>query len=269
MGYRRNAFGERKIFVLSVVGILAVCAVVGGVLIKQGSMSNKKNDAQARYETTTTEKAAQINNEVEKESTTVEKNTTEIQTTKKNTEKESEISSEKETEVRAEEITTSNEVLNSAQYAEAGMTANTATGLTFSNESTFVWPVNGQVIIDFDMENIVYFPTLDVYKCSDALCIQSDVDTPVYAGANATVLEVGKNDEIGKYVRMSLGGGYEVTYGELKDVQVSSGLSISCGELIGYVAEPTKYYSVEGPNLYIKMTENGSPVDPLEHLNYE
>ena len=68
---------------------------------------------------------------------------------------------------------------------------------------------------------------------------------------------------------MNLGNGYEVTYGSLKDIQVSGGLTVQTGDLIGYVAEPTKYYSVEGANLYIKMTENGNPVDPLEHLNYE
>ena len=92
---------------------------------------------------------------------------------------------------------------------------------------------------------------------------------PVYAGANGTVLEISKNSEIGNYVKMNLGNGYEVTYGSLKDIQVSGGLTVQTGDLIGYVAEPTKYYSVEGANLYIKMTENGNPVDPLEHLNYE
>ena len=38
------------------------------------------------------------------------------------------------------------------------------------------------------------------------------------------------------------------------------------GSLLGYVAEPTKYYSVEGSNVYFEMTHEGTPVDPLDYL---
>ena len=40
------------------------------------------------------------------------------------------------------------------------------------------------------------------------------------------------------------------------------------GELIGYVASPTKYFTVEGAHLYIKMLKDGVVVDPLDYLNY-
>ena len=39
--------------------------------------------------------------------------------------------------------------------------------------------------------------------------------------------------------------------------------------LIGYIGNPSKYYTVEGANLYMKMTHDGTPVDPLDYLNYE
>ena len=38
------------------------------------------------------------------------------------------------------------------------------------------------------------------------------------------------------------------------------------GEVIGNVSEPTKYYSVEGPNLYFAVKKDGNPVDPFEYL---
>lgn len=34
------------------------------------------------------------------------------------------------------------------------------------------------------------------------------------------------------------------------------------GEVIAFIAAPTKYYSVEGSNLYLKLTLNGAPVNP-------
>ena len=35
------------------------------------------------------------------------------------------------------------------------------------------------------------------------------------------------------------------------------------GHVLGYVAEPTKYYSVEGSNLYFALQKDGQPVDPV------
>ena len=38
------------------------------------------------------------------------------------------------------------------------------------------------------------------------------------------------------------------------------------GEVIGYIAEPTKYYSTEGSNLYFAMTKEEDPVNPMNYL---
>lgn len=56
--------------------------------------------------------------------------------------------------------------------------------------------------------------------------------------------------------------GYQATYGQLKDIQVSEGSLIEAGTLLGYVAAPTKYYSLEGSNLYFALTCNNTPVNP-------
>ena len=38
------------------------------------------------------------------------------------------------------------------------------------------------------------------------------------------------------------------------------------GAVIGHVAEPTKYYSVEGSNVYFKLIKDGEAVNPLDYL---
>ena len=60
------------------------------------------------------------------------------------------------------------------------------------------------MLLDYSMDQTIYFPTLDQYKCNPGLVIQSDVSTPVGAPANARILEVGSNEEIGNYVVMDL-----------------------------------------------------------------
>lgn len=138
--------------------------------------------------------------------------------------------------------------------------------LMFSEEEKLCWPVEGNVILEFSMDGSVYFPTLDQYRYNPAMLIQSEVNTPVLAGTDCIIKEIGTNEEIGTYVVMSLGNDYEMTYGQLKSLEVSEGDKIAAGEIIGYVDEPTKYYVVEGCNLYVKLVWDDIPVDPLDYI---
>ena len=116
------------------------------------------------------------------------------------------------------------------------------------------------------MDSTIYFPTLDQYKCNPGMVIQGDISEPVYAPANARVVSVGNSEEIGTYLALDLGNEYSVICGQLKEVAAVEGEYLEKGQLIGYVAEPTKYYTVEGSNLYLEMLHKDSPVDPLDYL---
>ena len=65
---------------------------------------------------------------------------------------------------------------------------------------------------------------------------------------------------------MDIGNGYETVYGQLQEVRVAEGESIKQGDVIAYVEEPTKYYTVEGPNLYFQLLKDGNPENPLEYM---
>lgn len=138
--------------------------------------------------------------------------------------------------------------------------------LVFSEGSKMKWPVEGNVILSYSMDTTVYFSTLKQYKCNPGMLIQSEPGMSVLCPANALVSEVGFDDEIGNYVAMSLGNGYEIICGQLADVTVCEGDYISAGESIGVVAEPTSYYVVEGCNVYFELMKDDMPVDPLDFL---
>ena len=63
-----------------------------------------------------------------------------------------------------------------------------------------------------------------------------------------------------------MGDGYQAIYGQLGEVLVTEGERLAEGDLIGYLAEPTKYYSVEGCNVYFKLLKDGEPMNPLNYL---
>ena len=141
-----------------------------------------------------------------------------------------------------------------------------AVTLNFGGQRTLQWPVKGNVVLDYSMETTVYFPTLDQYKCNPALIIQGDISDPVSAPADARVLESGSNEEIGNYVVLDLGNEYTAVCGQLKDIQVAENEYVTKGTLLGYVSEPTKYYSIEGNNVYFELMHEGQPVDALDYL---
>jgi septal ring factor EnvC (AmiA/AmiB activator) len=143
-----------------------------------------------------------------------------------------------------------------------------AKNLDFLTKNTLAWPVEGEVLMEYNMDETIYFPTLNLYQCSRGVVIQAEEGTPVSAPADAVVTSIGMNEQIGNYMLLDVGDGYQVTLGQLKEISVSEGSQVEEGDLLAYVAAPTKYYSVEGDNLYLEVTADNEPVDPLDYLSY-
>ena len=139
--------------------------------------------------------------------------------------------------------------------------------LVFSEEDVLSWPVDGNVLIPFNMEQTVYFATLDQYKYNPAVIIAGDVGEEVWAATDGKVTSIREDAQTGTTVTVDLGDGFEAIYGQLGELHVKEGDRIEEGVLIGYLGEPTKYYSVEGCNLYFQLLKDGEAVDPLHYLD--
>ncbi|WP_455619897.1 peptidoglycan DD-metalloendopeptidase family protein [Eisenbergiella sp.] len=144
---------------------------------------------------------------------------------------------------------------------------NTVPTLDFTESDTLVWPIVGNVLVNYSMDKTVFFATLQQYKYNPAIIIAATQGEGITAAADGQVTTIYEDPEIGTAVIMNLGDGYELTYGQLTDLTVAEGDVVTTGEIIGKVAEPTKYYSVEGCNVYFKLTKDGQPVNPLNRLS--
>lgn len=138
--------------------------------------------------------------------------------------------------------------------------------LDFHEEDGLVWPIVGDVLINYSMDKTIYFPTLQQYKYNPAIVIAANQGESISAAANGRVTSVTYDPVIGNTVVMDLGNGYELTYGQLENIIVSEGSYVSVGDGIGTVASPTKYYSLEGTNVYFKLTKDGKPINPMSQL---
>lgn len=138
--------------------------------------------------------------------------------------------------------------------------------LSFSEEEQLLWPVVGNVLINYSMESPVYFATLKQYKYHPAIVIQAEEGQNITAAARGKVTKIEKTEELGNVITISLGSGYEVIYGQLTNMQVKEGDLVEKGDYIADVAPTTKYYSVEGNNVYFALKKDGAAVNPMTKL---
>lgn len=148
----------------------------------------------------------------------------------------------------------------------SGSTVTNIPTLNFSEDETMVWPVIGNVLINFSMDKSVYFATLDQYKYNPAIILSATKGEQITAATEAVITNVYEDNELGNVVEMDLGDGYTLSYGQLSDVAVYTGQYVTTGQLIARAGEPTKYYSVEGCNVYVKLTKDGEPINPMNYF---
>lgn len=139
-------------------------------------------------------------------------------------------------------------------------------GVWFSEDSVLTWPASGAVIMGYSMDQTVFFQTLEQYKYNPAMIIGGEVGETITASAAGIVTNIEETAQTGTTVTLDMGNGYTAVYGQLTDVPLSTGDYVNAGEMIGNLSEPTKYYSVEGPNLYFEILKDGEPVDPMNFM---
>lgn len=178
------------------------------------------------------------------------------------TERENTVSGRKKADTDSEEIPgeAANQEEQAQETGSEGPVVQTA--LHFSEKDTLLRPVSGDVILPYSMDGSIYFATLDQYKYNPAMIFSAQEGTAVSACATGQVLSVSKDAKLGHMVTLDLGDGYQAVYGQLKDIEVTVGSFVETGATIGVVSIPTKYYSLEGSNLYFQLTKDGTPVNP-------
>lgn len=146
-------------------------------------------------------------------------------------------------------------------------TAGSGMSVNFNEDSKLLWPVNGTVLMSYSMDKTVYFQTLDQYKYNPAVVISGAEGDQVICGTTGIIKSIDVTAETGTTVNVDIGNGYELFYGQLKEVPVKVGDYVEAKSVLGYVSQPTKYYSVEGCNVYFEMRKDGQPVNPVEYLD--
>lgn len=176
------------------------------------------------------------------------------------------VANETETSVYVESDVESSELPDEEIEITEETAAADAVSVSFAADSLILWPVSGSLLMDYSMDKTIYFKTLDQYRYNPAIIIAAAENDQIIAGAPGLVKSIDHFAQTGTTVNIDLGNGYEALYGQLQNVPVKTGEYVDATTTLGYVAQPTKYYSREGTNLYFEMRKDGRPVDPKEYL---
>ena len=110
----------------------------------------------------------------------------------------------------------------------------------YNGRKKLTWPVMGNIILPYSME--------------------------VVSPGNGRIVNIEDTDRYGKMVTILLGNYYKAYCGQLENVDYEIGDDIQEGDVIGTVAEPTRSFVLEGPNVFFKMTYKGKAVNPVKYL---
>lgn len=168
-----------------------------------------------------------------------------------------------------DENTESNAKGDDYMYGLSEAAAAQIKSLKFDKNSKLLWPVEGSILIPYDMESTVYYSTLNEYKCNPGIVIQSAKGTAIKAAAAGVVTAIDEDDELGVCINQAIGNGYIATYGQIVNPEVAAGDYVEAGQTIAYVNSPTRYYTKEGDNVYFGIAKDGETVDPLNFINYD
>ena len=137
---------------------------------------------------------------------------------------------------------------------------------SFDEEKGLAWPINGNIIKNYSIDRLVYFPTLKNFKANPAIFIEGKENDAIKAAARGKITRIEEDIELGKNLELEIGNNYKLIYGQLKDISVSLGDEVKEGQVIATLAKPTNYYTEEGTHLYFQVKENDEVVNPLVFL---
>ena len=137
----------------------------------------------------------------------------------------------------------------------------------FSEADLLIWPIDGNVLMSYSMDKTIYFATLDQYKYNPAVIIEGKEGENVLAVGAGKVSKIETTAEAGTTVTVDMGNNFEAVYGQLGDLKVYKGDVIEQGQILVSLEKPTKYYTVEGCNLYFQLLKEGKPIDPIDFFD--
>ena len=131
----------------------------------------------------------------------------------------------------------------------------------------YVYPVEGEILKSFAMENLVFSETLQEWVVHKGIDIKAPRTTIVKAAEEGTVKSIKNDPRYGLTVIIEHREGYKTIYSNLLTTEfVTEGETVTKGQSIGTVGNSAAFEIADEPHLHFEMLKDDVTVDPTLYL---
>ncbi len=128
-------------------------------------------------------------------------------------------------------------------------------------------PVEGEVILAFAIDKLVYSKTLEQWSTHKGIDIKSDRGTPVKAAADGTIEKIYHDDKLGITIIIDHGNNLKTKYCNLStDDMVIEKQQVKRGDIISGVGNTAIFEIGDEPHLHFEVIKDGKNIDPATLL---
>lgn len=134
-------------------------------------------------------------------------------------------------------------------------------------ELNFEFPVEGEIVREFAIDNLVYSETLQEWTTHTGIDIKAEKTTVVKSAEEGTVKTIKNDPRYGLTVMVEHDGGYQTVYSNLLTSEfVVEGEKIKKGQSIGTVGNTAAFEIADEPHLHFEIIKDSVHIDPSIYL---
>ena len=248
-----------KIIKYAAIGVAILAVIVFGLLIysknlnedvKEGTLTSEQ--ISSIFNTTNTEEntesaSLEIGKTVEESKNEVAQNTTKEDTT-----------------VNKQKVLTTNKI---TQSSKTNTTTNEIKTEEVVVELNFTKPVEGDIVKDFAVDNLVYSDTLKEWTTHTGIDIKADKTTIVKAAEAGTVKTIKNDPRYGLTIVIEHANGFQTVYSNLLTSEfVVEGEKVEKGESLGTVGNTAAFEIADEAHLHFEILKDAVQVNPNVYL---
>lgn len=131
----------------------------------------------------------------------------------------------------------------------------------------FMYPVEGEIIKGFAIDNLVFSETLQEWIVHKGIDIKAPRTTVVKASEEGTVSAIKNDPRYGLTVIVEHRDGYKTVYSNLLTTEfVKEGEAVIKGQSLGTVGNSASFEIADEPHLHFEMLKDEQTIDPTLYL---
>ncbi|MBR3162798.1 MAG: M23 family metallopeptidase [Clostridia bacterium] len=268
----KNWWEDRKVILSGVALLIIFAFVIGMALYSNNSSYNKSKVRENEFISLSPEN--EIAGETESASTEVGKtiddakneNTSNLSSAI-NTQANTSTNSSKNTNADTVKKNNNTNANTNTSESASKKSAQTSANAQENKEIDFSWPVKGDILKAFSVDNLLYSSTLQEWTVHNGVDIKADKTAVVGAAADGTVKSIKNDPRYGLTVIIEHDGGFKTIYSNLLTAEfVVEGEKVNKEQSIGTVGNSANFEVADESHLHFEILKNGDYVDPMLYL---